>query len=47
MENQLSVLEQLFGFPIPDFVLWIGVGVIVLVIIAFILKGFFDELKKK
>lgn len=47
MNNDLSILEQLFGFPIPDIALWIGVGVVVLVVLGFILKGFFDELKKK
>ncbi|MDR3053707.1 MAG: hypothetical protein LBU48_07600 [Coriobacteriales bacterium] len=40
-------LEKLFGVPIPDYVIWIALGVIVLVVIAFILKGFFSELKKK
>ncbi|NLG10022.1 MAG: hypothetical protein GX562_00605 [Coriobacteriaceae bacterium] len=47
MNDDLSILEKLFGFPIPDFALWIGIGVIVLVVLAFILKGFFDEMKKK
>jgi ABC-type lipoprotein release transport system permease subunit len=42
-----SIIEKAIGFPIPDIAIWIAIGVVVLVIIIFIAKGFFDELKKK
>ena len=41
-----SILEGLIGFPIPDSVLWVIGGVILLAIVIFILKGFLDEMKK-
>jgi hypothetical protein len=42
-----SFLENLIGAPIPDFVLWIAGGVILVIIIIFIAKGFIDEMKGK
>ena len=42
-----SIIEGLIGFPVPDSVLWIAIGVIVVVIIAFIAYGFIKELRKK
>lgn len=38
---------ELFGFWIPIEAVWIFAGIIVLVIIIFIVKGFLDEMKKK
>lgn len=32
---------------VPFWSIWVVVGIIVLVIIGFIAKGFFDEMKKK
>jgi len=42
-----TILEGLIGVPIPDIAIWIALGVIVVIIIAFIAWGFFKELKKK
>lgn len=38
---------QLLGFDIPMEAVWIFAAIIVLIIIVFIAKGFFDEMKKK
>jgi len=46
MEEQ-TIIEGLIGVPIPDIAIWIALGVIILVVIAFIAWGFFKELKKK
>ncbi len=37
---------DLFGFTVPMSAIWIIVAIIVLVIVAFIAKGFIDEMKK-
>ena len=37
---------ELFGFTIPMAAIWAIVAIIVLVIVIFIAKGFFDEMKK-
>ena len=37
---------DLFGFPVPVQAIWIIVAIVVLVIVAFIAKGFIDEMKK-
>ena len=37
---------SIFGFDVPMEAIWIIVAVIVLIIIAFIEKGFIDEMKK-
>jgi hypothetical protein len=47
METQEpTLIEGLIGIPIPDFALWIAIGVIVLAIIIMIAVGFFKEIKK-
>lgn len=48
MEDQdLSIIESLIGVPIPDYVLWIALGVIVVIAIALVAWGFIKEVKKK
>ena len=37
---------ELFGFTIPMAAIWAVVGIIVVAVIAFIAKGFIDEMKK-
>lgn len=38
---------ELFGFEIPAIAVWIVLALVVIAVICFIAKGFFDELKKK
>ena len=45
--NDMTLIESLIGVPIPDYVLWIVLGVIVVVAIALFVWGFVKELKKK
>ncbi len=45
--DQPSLLEGLIGIDIPDYVLFIVIGVIVLVAIGFVAWGFVKEMKKK
>ena len=47
METEGSILENLIGLPIPDWVIWIIAAIIILLIVIFIAKGFFDEMNKK
>ena len=37
---------ELFGVTIPDYAIWIVAAIIVIILIAFIGKGFIDEMKK-
>ncbi|MDR0888410.1 MAG: hypothetical protein LBM21_00760 [Coriobacteriales bacterium] len=47
MNQDMGWIQQLTGWPVPDWVAWIGVGIIVVLIIIFVLYGFFSELHKK
>jgi len=38
---------QLFIWDVPDYIIWIVVAVFVILIIAFIARGFFKEVRKK
>lgn len=37
---------SIFGFDVPMEAIWIIVAIVVLIIVAFIAKGFIDEMKK-
>jgi hypothetical protein len=37
---------ELFGIQLPDFVLPLLIAIVVLVLVAFIAKGFIDEMRK-
>ena len=37
---------ELFVVTIPDYAIWIVAAIIVIILIAFIGKGFIDEMKK-
>jgi len=39
-------MVEIFGFSIPMQAIWIAVAIVVLVVVAFIAKGFIDEMKK-
>lgn len=39
-------MVDLFGFQVPMTAIWVIVAIVVLVIVAFIAKGFIDEMKK-
>jgi len=45
--DEPTLLESLFGIAIPDFVLWIVIGVIAAAVIALVAWGFVKELNKK
>lgn len=46
-EDKGYPMENVFGlFNIPIQAIWIIVAIVVLVIVAFIAKGFLDEMKK-
>lgn len=37
---------ELFGFMVPMEAVWIVVAIVVILVVAFIAKGFIDEMKK-
>lgn len=37
---------DLFGMQVPFVAIWVLVAIVVLIIVAFIAKGFMDEMKK-
>ena len=37
---------ELFGIQIPMAAIWVVVAIVVIVVVAFIAKGFMDEMKK-
>ena len=41
-----ATLVSIFGFSVPMAAIWIGAAIIVVAIIAFIVKGFIDEMKR-
>ena len=45
--DETTIIESLIGVNVPDFVLWIVIGVIILIAVIFVAWGFFKELKKK
>lgn len=45
--ENMGIIENLIGVDIPDSVLWIVIGVIVVIAIALVVWGFVKELKKK
>ena len=45
--EELSIIEGLIGVPVPDYVLWIAVGVLVVFALALVAVGFFKEINKK
>jgi hypothetical protein len=38
---------DVFGLAVPGIAFWAFIAVVVILVIAFIVKGFLDELKKK
>ncbi len=38
---------DIFGFQVEPWVIWVIVAIILILIVAFIAKGFIDEMKKK
>lgn len=38
---------EIFTIAVPFWVIWVIVGIVVLVIVGFIAKGFIDEMRKK
>lgn len=45
--EETTLIESLIGVPIPDYVLWIALGAIVLIAIILVAVGFLKEVKKK
>jgi hypothetical protein len=42
-----TIIESLIGVPIPDYVLWIALGVVIAVAVIMVAVGFFKEINKK
>lgn len=45
--NEPTIIESLIGVPIPDYILWIVLGLIVLAAVILVAVGFFREINKK
>ena len=46
LDRKERAMINLFGFEIPSAAIWIIVAIIAIILIAFIAKGFVDEMKK-
>ncbi|MDR3136423.1 MAG: hypothetical protein LBU07_03255 [Coriobacteriales bacterium] len=46
-EQSKTIIENLIGVPIPDYALWIALGVVVLIAVLMVAVGFFREINKK
>lgn len=46
-DKDMTIIESLIGIDIPDYVLWIVIGAIVVIAIALVAWGFFKEVNKK
>ena len=42
-----TLIESLIGVPLPDWALWVAIGVIVVFAVALVAWGFFKEINKK
>lgn len=45
--DDITLIESLIGIAIPDYVVWIVIGAIILLAIILVAWGFLKEIKKK